>query len=314
MRFLSKTVAVARAILCRRPQPGIAAFVLVLSCLSLTGFAQKTQKSAKPPAHGTRIPAAAAVPAPVEAPPPPPLPPPTPEQMPPGVPQVSWDGEQLSISSDNSTLADILTAVRRLTGADIDIPAGASGQRVAARLGPGPAREILASLLSGTDFNYVIQAADENPLGIQSVVLTPRNKGGVLAGSKSAVVAAMQHPDMTNPVQSSNPRNSDKSESPLEASSTADKVSAEAPSNPEARTAPATAPPTPADAKAASAEPQAASAEPLPVQADLTPPPTPAEPDANRPKTIEDKIQDMQSLFEQRRQMVEQSRKPQSTN
>lgn len=318
MPCFMKIAAIARAtILQGRAQSTIVACMLAIAFLGATGFAQQPQKNAKPRAGHKRpvVPVAAAVPAPIETPPPPPPPPPpTPEQMPPGVPQVSWDGKQLSISSDNSTLADILTAIRRLTGADIDIPGGASAQRVAARLGPGPAREILSSLLSGTDFNYVIQAAAENPLGIQSVVVTLRNKGGVLAGNKAAIVASMQRPDTSRAIESSNSRAPEKSASSVDLSPTADKSSAEAGSGAEAHTASATVPPSLADSKATNGEPQPAASEPLPVQADLTTPSVPSEPDPNRPKTIEDKIQDMQGLFEQRRQMIEQSRKPQTTN
>lgn len=314
MQFLIKIAAVTRAILLKRARPGIIAFVLAILCLSTTGLAQQIQKGTKRTAYKKPIvPAATPVPAPVEAPPPPPLPPPTPEQMPPGIPQVSWDGEQLAISSDNSTLADILTAVRRLTGADIDIPSGASAQRVAARLGPGPAREILSSLLSGTDFNYVIQAADQNPLGIQSIFLTPRSKGGGLAGSKAAIVASMQRPDTSRPIESNNLGASEKPAPSLDLPPTADKSSVESGSGVEAHTGSATVPPSSADPKATNGEPQPAASE-LSVQADLTSPSATSEPDPNRPKTIEEKIQDMQGLFEQRRQMIEQSRKPQTTN
>lgn len=121
---------------------------------------------------------------------PPPVPPPlrTPEQLPPRAPTVVWDGKQLSITSENSTLADILAAVRGRTHASIDIPPGASAERVAAQLGPGPAREVLTSLLSGSNFNYIILASDADEDAIQSVLLTPRGK--VDDAATGAVVAA----------------------------------------------------------------------------------------------------------------------------
>jgi hypothetical protein len=84
------------------------------------------------------------------------------------VPQVSWDGSQLTITADNSTLADILVAIRTRTGAEIDVSANASRERIAARLGPGPTREIIATLLSWTDFDYIIQASDNDPAGIHT--------------------------------------------------------------------------------------------------------------------------------------------------
>src|SRR5439155_9036157 len=87
-----------------------------------------------------------------------PPPPPTPEQLPAQPPQVSYLNGQLTIISQNSTLSDILTAVRRQTGAQIEIPAAAS-ERVAGRMGPGPARTVIAELLNGSHFDYVMIAS-----------------------------------------------------------------------------------------------------------------------------------------------------------
>lgn len=128
--------------------------------------------------------------APLPQPDPPPIqtPPRTPEQLPPRAPQVSWDGKQLSINSENSTLADILVAVRSRTHAVIEIPPGAATERVAAQLGPAPAREVLTSLLSGSNFNYVIQASDTDEDAIQSVLLTPRGQAD--SGSTGTAVAS----------------------------------------------------------------------------------------------------------------------------
>lgn len=117
---------------------------------------------------------------PIPEPSSPPTPPPTPptlEQLPPRAPQVLWDGKQLSIISENSTLAAILTAVRGRTHAVIEIPPGAAAERVAAQLGPAPAREVLTSLLSGSNFDFVILASETDDDAVQSVVLTPRGKG-----------------------------------------------------------------------------------------------------------------------------------------
>ena len=80
---------------------------------------------------------------PVE-PPAPPAPPPTLEQLPAQPPQVSYLNGQLTIISRNSTLSDILHAVARQTGAVIELPPGAGFERVAGRMGPGLARNVLA--------------------------------------------------------------------------------------------------------------------------------------------------------------------------
>src|SRR5579884_2692119 len=61
-------------------------------------------------------------------------------------PQVTYQNNQLTIIAPNSTLADILRAVRKQTGAEIEIPA--APERVVTHLGPGPARDVVADLLN----------------------------------------------------------------------------------------------------------------------------------------------------------------------
>jgi len=66
-------------------------------------------------------------------------------------PQVSYQDGLLTIVAPNSTLGDILRGVRKHTSADIEIPPTAS-ERVVTRLGPGPAREVIAELLKWISF------------------------------------------------------------------------------------------------------------------------------------------------------------------
>ena len=116
--------------------------------------------------------------APAAAPEPTTIPPkPTPERLPPRAPEVVWDGKQLSINADNSTLHAILEAVRSRLGVDIDVPANASSERVAVRLGPAPAREVLSALLEGSNYDYIIVTRESNQNEIQSMILTLRGQG-----------------------------------------------------------------------------------------------------------------------------------------
>jgi hypothetical protein len=82
----------------------------------------------------------------------------------------------LSIVAHNSTLSDVLKEVREQTGAEFEIPPNAN-ERVVADLGPGPARSVLADLLNGTHFNYVMVGSTTDPTAIQSIILTPRTGG-----------------------------------------------------------------------------------------------------------------------------------------
>jgi hypothetical protein len=132
--------------------------------------AKQTLDSAAPlPASSVPAPTASSVPAAASSAPAPELPPTRP-------PVIFWDGKQLTVDAQNSTLADILLGIRSRTGASIEMPPSTSTERVAVHLGPLPIREVLTSLLYGTEFNYIIQASEEDENGLGKVILSARNK------------------------------------------------------------------------------------------------------------------------------------------
>src|SRR5580692_367307 len=88
-------------------------------------------------------------------------------------PQVTFQNNQLTIVAPNSTLADILRAVRKQTGAEIEVPA--APERVVTHIGPGPAREVMAELLNGSRFNYVLLGAPGDDNGLSRVVLVAKS-------------------------------------------------------------------------------------------------------------------------------------------
>jgi hypothetical protein len=227
--------------------------------------------------------------------------------MPPGVPQVSWDGSELTIIADNSTLADILVAIRTRTGAEIDVPTNASHERIAARLGPGPAREIIATLLSWTDFDYIIQASDSDPAGIHSILLTPRDK-------PETVVARAGMDSPGTPRRRASHRFGQANASPADAESSSSTEGATPEEVPVAAAQPAPVEPQPAPEVAASdvppLQPDASSSTPR-VQANLNSAATTANSDLNPPlgNSAGERIQTLQNLYEQRRQMMQDARK-----
>jgi hypothetical protein len=83
---------------------------------------------------------------------PPPL---TLAQMPPGPVVTLYQNGQLTIEALNATLSDVLRAACNQTGTAIDLPPGGD-ERVVGVFGPGAPREVLASLLNGSRFNYVM--------------------------------------------------------------------------------------------------------------------------------------------------------------
>lgn len=110
------------------------------------------------------------------------------EEMPAIPPQVLFQDGQLTIVSENSTLVDILREVRKQTGADFDVPSGAT-ERVVTAIGPGPARDVLATLLNGTHFNYVMVGSTSDPTVLERVVLTPKPTAGVEMAAANGVTA-----------------------------------------------------------------------------------------------------------------------------
>jgi hypothetical protein len=115
--------------------------------------------------------------------------PPTAEQRPPTAPQVTYRDGVLTIVARNSTLGDILSAVRTRTGATIEVP-GPAGERVVAMLGPAPAQKVLADLLNGSRFDYVILGSASIPGGVQRVILTQRKS----MPAETAVASAPAQP------------------------------------------------------------------------------------------------------------------------
>ena len=110
-----------------------------------------------------------------------------PEAPPPAPPTISYVKGQLKIDAADSTLSDILAKVATLTGVKIDLPPVMNNARMpVVQLGPGPAREVLASLLNDSNVDYLIQASDADPEKVQSVLVMVRDKKGAKATEEVA--------------------------------------------------------------------------------------------------------------------------------
>jgi len=197
-------------------------------------------------------------------------------------PQVTYEDGQLTVIAENSSLSEVMKALRAALGADIDLPAGVVDQHIWVHLGPGPARRILRDLLDGTEFNYVMQASDSDPDGIRSVLLTPRGKstGPETAGPPERTAMRMMPghtgSEAASPTESENP--------------SAEPVASVDP-------APAAVPAAPAASRAAPVNALPASLQYTPgnlASSALSPPP---------PTDPNQMIQTLQSMYEQRRQM-----------
>src|SRR5690242_8026545 len=87
--------------------------------------------------------------------------------------QVSFDRGQLWVSARNVSLAEVLYQIHLRTGADIPIPAGAEQEKVVATAGPGPAKDVVATILNGSRFNFVLVGSAQDQNVLRSVILTP---------------------------------------------------------------------------------------------------------------------------------------------
>jgi hypothetical protein len=90
---------------------------------------------------------------------------------------VSFQAGKLTINSNKASLSDILFAVHQRTGAEIAIPAGAEQEKVVVELGPASAPEVLASLLNGSKFNFLILSSASDPATLDRVILSARPEG-----------------------------------------------------------------------------------------------------------------------------------------
>ena len=106
-----------------------------------------------------------------------PIPPAPPAKVEPKV-EVHYENGRMSIWANRASLADVLNEVHRKTGADVLIPAGAEQEQVVTSIGPAPLRDVLASLLNGSRFNFIVVGYDGDPGRLKSLILTPRGQSG----------------------------------------------------------------------------------------------------------------------------------------
>ncbi len=86
-------------------------------------------------------------------------------------PVVTYTNGKLTVEATNASLAEVLRAISARTGAVIDFPAGSAANPIYLREGPGTIRQVLANVLNGSGFNYVIVGSTDSPDKLTRVVL-----------------------------------------------------------------------------------------------------------------------------------------------
>ena len=90
---------------------------------------------------------------------------------------VSFKAGLLTISANKASLSDILAAVQKRTGANIELAPGADQEKVVAEIGPASAPEVLSRLLNGSRFNFLILSSPTDPNTLDRVILSTRPDG-----------------------------------------------------------------------------------------------------------------------------------------
>jgi len=118
--------------------------------------------------------------------------------------EVTFRNGLLSIRANKASLSEILFAVHERTGAEVAVAAGAETEQVVAEYGPAPAPEVLAQLLNGSRFNFLILSSPNNPQKLDRVILSLRGNGVVAPLQQMPTPAEDEEP---NPPVATNPLN-----------------------------------------------------------------------------------------------------------
>ncbi len=87
--------------------------------------------------------------------------------------RVTFNGNQLTVAAQNSSLNALLSEIARLTG--MKITGGVTDERVYGSYGPDSAEVVLNQLLDGTGTNVMLLETPQHT--VAELVLTPRNGG-----------------------------------------------------------------------------------------------------------------------------------------
>jgi len=211
----------------------------------------------------------------------------SPEQEPASSLEVTFEAGQLMINAQNRTLSEILDAVRARTGAEIDLNGHGSGERMTVRIGPGPARQVLSGLLGWTEFDYIIQGSESDPQAIHSVLLFTRTKTSGVSTASSPAVNSRQ---------------------PLANTARGAVAPTPTPSNPET-----VEPETPVAQQQPASEPEAPAAVALDRPATSVNPAFNPAMNGGQGRSGPASVQEMQQMYEQRRQLQQQMNAPGAT-
>lgn len=104
---------------------------------------------------------------------------------------VTFQDGLLTVSAENTSLADVFKLVAQKTGTVIDLPPGSGLEQMVAHAGPGRANDVLAQLLNGSHFNFIFVSSPQHPNQPERVVLSMRPEDTEVAKPVSAPAAEL---------------------------------------------------------------------------------------------------------------------------
>lgn len=99
-------------------------------------------------------------------------------------PRVIFRDGLLTVHAHGANLAEVLNAIQRKIGASFEFPDSAAQESVAVDLGPASPHDVLAQILNGSRFDYIVLGKQDDPNEIASVML--QEKSGAEAGQSAA--------------------------------------------------------------------------------------------------------------------------------
>jgi AMIN domain-containing protein len=118
--------------------------------------------------------------------------------------EVTYQNGLLTIRAQKATLGQVLAEVQRKTGADITIPPEAQQEKIVTDIGPATPSVALASLLDGSNFDYILVGSERDPNQLRSAFLTPR--GGTVPDSQINPAVVSPPAESASPVTTEEPQ------------------------------------------------------------------------------------------------------------
>jgi hypothetical protein len=131
-------------------------------------------------------------------------------------PTVTYRDGQLTIDAENLTLAAVLKLIAEKTGAVIDVPPGSGQERIFEHAGPGKPDDVLAQLLNGSHFNFIMVNSPQDPNAVAQVLLSVEQDGASPAAApRTEALAALATEPVPSPNVNQKPADGDATLQPL---------------------------------------------------------------------------------------------------